>query len=62
MGTWAMPDTKKKKEEAIVAIALLKEIKDKMYHVLGDDTFFDGIDNAIRRGEQLIQVTRENTK
>lgn len=55
-GTWAIPKTQ---EDYIKARDLLKQLitlKDEIYHFLGDDNLFDGLDSAIARGKELLAI------
>ena len=50
-GTWAWEgpiEAKKLKKE-------LEDFKDKAYNIVGDDQFFDGIDSAIARLDEMIK-------
>jgi hypothetical protein len=51
-GTWKLgsPDDIKK------FIIIVNQLKDKYYNVVGDDEVYDGLDRAVSRAEELIQL------
>jgi len=50
-GTWAWKGPK----EAEKLKKELEEYKDRAYSIVGDDKFFDGLDSAISRLEEMIK-------
>ena len=55
-GTWALPKTEEDKEKCLGYIQELESFKDKIYNVIGDDILFDGLDRAISRIKELINI------
>lgn len=49
-GTWALG----KASDINIILTQLQDISKKAYNVIGDDIFYDGIDNAIKRAEELM--------
>ena len=49
-GTWALGNAK----DIQRIVDMLNKLKDNAYNVVGDDLFFDGLDNAISRAEELM--------
>jgi len=49
-GTWALGNAK----DIQRIVDVLNQLKDNAYNVVGDDLFFDGLDNAIGRAEELM--------
>ena len=49
-GTWALGNAK----DIQRIVDMLNKLKDNAYNVVGDDLFFDGLDNAIGRAEELM--------
>jgi len=56
-GTWAFS---KNLEDYDNAIKEIENIKDKYYGTVGDDQFFDGLDNAIERAKELKKMSEES--
>jgi len=55
-GTWALPKTEEDKEKCTGYIQELENFKKKIYNVIGDDILFDGLDSAISRINELINI------
>lgn len=53
-GIWAMPKTEKDFSKIRKFIETLERMKKEANNVLGDDEFFDGLDNAIRRARAFL--------
>jgi hypothetical protein len=49
-GTWALG----KASDINIILTQLQDISKKAYNVIGDDIFYDGLDNAISRAEELM--------
>jgi len=49
-GTWALGNAK----DIQRILDMLNKLKDNAYNVVGDDDFFNGLDNAISRAEELM--------
>jgi hypothetical protein len=60
MGTWATPDTVEKAEKLAI---LLKgpiradEALDKLFDIVGDDAFFDSVDELLHSGNHKADVS-----
>lgn len=57
-GTWSLPKTADQYLGASSCIEKLEIIKKELYNLLGDDELFDGIDSAIRRGNELLEIAK----
>lgn len=55
-GTWALPKNNDELEKAKLKITELEKFKDGIYEIFGDDDVFDGLDNAIGRMKELIEL------
>ena len=53
-GTWAIPETQKQLDKAAGLLRELCALQSKFYNVIGDDSVFDGIDQAIRESNALL--------
>ena len=49
-GTWAVPDTLKKAKKLVQILnkPLLKKYSDRLYDLIGDDDFYDNLNDTIR--------------
>ena len=57
--TWALPDSAAKLKKTAKIIKDLEKVKKEAYDILGDDDFFDGIDNAVKRAKELFKLAAE---
>jgi hypothetical protein len=60
MGVWAKPDTIEKAQEFASRIQTpirADEAVGKLYHLVGDDDFFDAVDNFVKHGEGYTDVS-----
>jgi len=51
MGTWATPTLK----QAKAVINIINSLKTLLYQVVGDDIFFDSLDDATERINELVK-------
>jgi len=59
-GTWAIPFTyEERKEKGKVYITKIEELKKEISSIFGDDILFDGLDGAIIRINELIEISQD---
>jgi len=62
-GIWALSKSyKKRQEQGNLCISKIKELKNFIYPIFGDDLLFDEFDGAIRRIKELMAVSEEEIK
>ena len=59
-GTWAIPkNTEERRTQGSIFIQKIEDLKDEIYPIFGDDILFDGLDSAIKRIEELVEIPEE---
>lgn len=55
-GTWQLGNV----DEMKAIGTQLINLKDRSYHIVGDDEFFNGLDSSLRRLDELIKFKTSN--
>jgi hypothetical protein len=59
-GTWALSKSfEKRRKEGAIWIQKIKDFKEEIYNIFGDDTLFDRFDAAIRRIKELVTIPED---